>query len=102
MQISLPKSINYVLDTLHKAGFKAYIVGGCVRDILCEKTPNDFDITTSALPENIKKLFSKTVETGIKHGTVTVIVDGAQIEVTTFRTEGKYIDHRRPESVEFV
>ncbi len=102
MQFILPENINYVIDTLQNAGFKAYIVGGCVRDILCNKTPHDFDITTSALPENIQMLFSKTVDTGIKHGTVTVIADGTPIEVTTFRTEGQYVDHRRPESVEFV
>ena len=102
MQFILPKNIDFVIDTLQRAGFKAYIVGGCVRDILCGKTPHDFDITTSALPEDTQRLFSKTVDTGIKHGTVTVIKDGTPIEVTTFRTESQYINHRRPESVEFV
>ncbi len=102
MRFSIPSKIEYVLSVLHNAGHKAYIVGGCVRDILCGKEPHDFDITTSALPHEVSALFERTVETGIKHGTVTVIIDRTPIEVTTFRTEGAYINHRRPDSVSFV
>ena len=102
MRFSIPSKIEYVLSVLHNAGHKAYIVGGCVRDLLCGKEPHDFDITTSALPQEVSALFEKTVETGIKHGTVTVIIDRTPIEVTTFRTEGAYINHRRPDSVSFV
>lgn len=102
MHFDLPESINFVLETLIKNGHKAYIVGGCVRDLLCKKTPNDYDITTSALPEQIKTLFEKTIATGLKHGTVTVIVNGEMIEVTTFRTEAEYKDSRHPEKVSFV
>ncbi len=98
----IPQNVEYVIGRLTDNGFKAYIVGGCVRDILLGKTPHDFDITTSAKPEEIISLFEKTVPTGVKHGTVTVIADNEPIEVTTFRTEGLYTDNRRPDSVEFV
>ena len=102
MRFTLPQSIKFVLDTLTKNGHSAYIVGGCVRDLLCGKAPHDFDITTSAMPHETQSLFEKTIATGIKHGTVTVIVDGEPIEVTTFRTESVYNDSRHPESVSFV
>lgn len=102
MKFNLPKKIEYVLDTLINSGHSAYIVGGCVRDLLCGKKPHDYDITTSALPHETQALFDKTVATGIKHGTVTVIIDGEPIEVTTFRTENEYSDSRHPESVNFV
>lgn len=102
MRFDLPQNIKFVLDTLIKNGHKAYIVGGCVRDFLCDKTPHDFDITTSALPSVTQSLFDKTVDTGLKHGTVTVIVNNTPIEVTTFRTESIYTDSRHPESVNFV
>ena len=98
----LPPKIEYVIETLQKNGYEAYAVGGCVRDMLTGKTPHDFDITTEALPEDIIRIFEKTVPTGIKHGTVTVISGGVPVETTTYRTEGKYTDHRRPESVSFV
>jgi tRNA nucleotidyltransferase (CCA-adding enzyme) len=98
----IPKNALFVIDRLTKNGYKAYIVGGCVRDILLEKAPHDFDITTSAKPEEIISLFEKTIPTGIKHGTVTVLIENEPIEVTTFRTEGVYTDNRRPDSVEFV
>ena len=98
----LPPKIEYVIETLQKNGYEAYAVGGCVRDMLTGKTPHDFDITTDALPEDIIRIFEKTVPTGIKHGTVTVISGGVPVETTTYRTEGKYTDHRRPESVSFV
>ena len=85
----LTRQTDEVLDMLHEAGYKAYIVGGCVRDMLMGKEPEDYDITTSARPEEIKKVFSgkKTIDTGIAHGTVTVVIDGQAFEVTTFRVE---------------
>jgi tRNA nucleotidyltransferase (CCA-adding enzyme) len=102
MQFFIPKNIKFVLDTLHKSGYSAFLVGGCVRDMLLGNTPHDFDITTSALPHEVESLFERTVSTGIKHGTITVITDGTPVEVTTFRTESGYSDCRRPDKVEFV
>lgn len=98
----LPSNTEYIIETLQKNGYEAYAVGGCVRDMLNGDTPHDFDITTSAEPENVISLFKKTVPTGIKHGTVTVIINGVPNEVTTYRTDGEYRDHRRPDSVIFV
>lgn len=100
--LKIPQKIEYVLSELQNGGHKAYIVGGCVRDILMEKTPNDFDIATSASTDEIIALFEKTIPTGIKHGTVTVLIDREPIEVTTFRTESDYLDHRHPQTVKFV
>lgn len=98
----LPPNVSDVLKKLESNGFEGYIVGGCVRDMLLCKSPSDFDITTSATPEEVLELFDKTVPTGIKHGTVTVIADSTPLEVTTFRTEGDYNDSRHPSSVSFV
>ena len=98
----IPKEIQFIIDTLVKNGFEAYLVGGCVRDMLMDIPPHDYDITTSAPPETIISLFKKTVPTGIKHGTVTVINGGIAAEVTTYRADGEYADHRRPETVTFV
>ncbi len=98
----LPSDTEYIIETLQKNGHEAYAVGGCVRDMLNGDTPHDFDITTSAEPEAVISLFKKTVPTGIKHGTVTVIINGVPNEVTTYRTDGEYRDHRRPDSVIFV
>lgn len=98
----IPEKIEYVIEKLTKNGFEAYIVGGCVRDILLLKTPHDYDVTTSATPDEIISVFDRTIPTGIKHGTVTVLIDDEPIEVTTFRTDGEYRDARRPESVQFV
>lgn len=100
--LKIPPKIEKVLDKLCQNGFEAYIVGGCVRDMLMGKTPHDFDVTTSAKPEEVISIFEKTIPTGIKHGTVTVISDGIPVEVTTFRTETSYTDHRRPDGVKFV
>ena len=100
--IKIPQKIEYIIDVLEQNGYEAYIVGGCVRDIIMGKTPHDYDITTSALPETVQGLFEKTVPTGIKHGTVTVIIDKTPIEVTTFRTDGNYKDSRHPANVNFV
>ena len=90
------------IETIEKNGFEAYFVGGCVRDSLLGKEAKDIDITTSAKPDDIINIFENTVPTGIKHGTVTVIIDGFAIEVTTYRTENTYKDSRHPESVNFV
>ncbi len=98
----IPQNALLVINRLTQNGYKAYIVGGCVRDILLDKTPHDFDITTNAKPNEIISLFEKTVPTGIKHGTVTVILRDEPIEVTTFRTDRDYTDNRRPDNVTFV
>ena len=100
----LPESVEYILDELESHGHRADIVGGPVRDFLLGKTPNDYDITTSASPEETKRVFShlRTVDTGIEHGTVSVILDGVQYEVTTYRIDGEYKDSRHPESVTFT
>ncbi len=102
MLFKLPKNVEYILECIHSSGEEAYIVGGCVRDILMEREPKDYDITTSAKPEHIKKLFKKTVDTGLEHGTVTVLLGGCGYEVTTYRIEGKYEDYRRPKDVVFT
>lgn len=99
---SLPPQIQYILQTLEEAGHEAYLVGGCVRDALLGKTPYDFDICTSALPQQTMALFDRTVPTGIAHGTVTVLYEGETAEVTVFRREGTYSDHRRPDAVTFT
>lgn len=98
----IPKEAICIIDTIEKAGYEAYIVGGCVRDLLMGRTPHDWDITTSAKPEQIKEVFKRTYDTGIKHGTVTVILNEEHFEVTTYRIEGEYKDFRRPEEVSFV
>lgn len=100
--LNLPKEIQFIISAIEAHGYEAYAVGGCVRDMLCGKTPYDYDITTSAMPNTIEDMFERTVPTGIKHGTVTVIVGGRAVEVTTFRSDGDYTDRRRPDSVKFV
>lgn len=102
MNINIPKNVKFIIDTYYNNNYEAFMVGGCVRDSLLGLKPKDFDITTSALPEITENLFTKTIPTGIKHGTVTVVIDKENFEVTTYRTEGNYIDNRRPEKVEFV
>ncbi len=99
MELSLPKNIVNIISIINNSGFHAHVVGGCVRDILIKKVPTDWDITTNASPEVIKGLFSKTIDTGIKHGTVTVLQDGIPVEVTTWRKETGYSDHRRPDYI---
>ena len=91
-----------VLEKFNEAGYEAYFVGGCVRDYLLNDDFSDIDITTNALPDEVKKIFRKSIDTGIQHGTVTILINGDSFEVTTFRTEDDYIDHRTPEKVEFV
>ncbi len=100
--ISIPQNVQYILETLHKHRHQAFIVGGCVRDCILGKVPVDWDIATDALPEVVKQLFPKTVDTGIKHGTVTVMIDKSSYEVTTYRIDGKYLDFRKPDSVSFT
>ena len=103
-KIMLPERINAVIERLREHGFKGYVVGGCVRDMLMGKIPHDFDITTDAFPEEICEIFSdhRVILTGLKHGTVTVVHEGENVEITTFRTDGKYLDNRHPEKVTFV
>lgn len=100
--IVMPRGAADIIDILKNNGFKAYIVGGCVRDSLLNLLPKDWDITTSAKPEEIKKIFKKTIDTGIEHGTVSVIMKDGIYEVTTFRLDGEYKDSRRPESVTYI
>ncbi len=96
------KTAAKVIQILEDAGFEAYIVGGAVRDYLLGKVPHDMDVASNAYPEEVKKLFDRTVDIGIEHGTVLVLMEGEGIEVTTFRTESEYTDLRRPDKVEFV
>ncbi len=101
----IPEDVNLILTELKNKGYNAYLVGGCVRDAIMGNIPNDYDITTSALPNEIQKVFEnkKTLDIGIKHGTITVFTDvGRQVEVTTYRTDGEYKDNRHPETVTFV
>lgn len=102
VSIEIPGDVRSILNTLEGAGFEAYIVGGCVRDSILGRTPSDWDITTSALPAQVKSLFPNTADNGIKHGTVMVIKHGRACEVTTYRIDGIYKDGRHPESVCFT
>lgn len=102
MQMTLPQEVQYILQTLHNMQYPTYVVGGCVRDVLRGKTPKDWDITTAAPPEVVMAAFSKTIPTGIRHGTVTVVLAGGQYEVTTFRVDGAYENHRSPQSIVFT
>ena len=102
MFINIPTNVQFIIDTFYKSNYEAFMVGGCVRDCLLSLVPKDYDITTSALPNITETLFEKTIPTGIKHGTITVVLDNENLEVTTYRTEGNYLDNRHPESVEFV
>ena len=100
--IQLPEKVKFIIDTIMEAGYEAYAVGGCVRDSLLGRTPNDWDITTSASPYQVKELFRRTLDTGIKHGTVTVMLDKEGFEVTTYRIDGEYEDGRHPKEVTFT
>ena len=103
-KITCPSNVSFVLKRLREAGHHAYAVGGCIRDTLLGLTPNDWDVTTSARPEEILEAFSDkhTIPTGLKHGTVTVMINKEPIEITTFRIDGAYVDARRPASVTFT
>ena len=102
MKIQLPEKVAFIIKTIQDAGYEAYAVGGCVRDSILGRTPDDWDITTSAKPEQIKALFKRTVDTGLKHGTVTVLLERQGFEVTTYRIDGKYEDSRHPSQVIFT
>lgn len=102
MEICLPEKVKYILNRLESQGYQAYAVGGCVRDSVLGKTPSDWDITTSARPLEVKRLFSRTIDTGIQHGTVTVMLGRDGFEVTTFRIDGVYEDARHPKNVIFT
>ena len=103
-EIKAPKQVKTALHLLQNSGFEAYAVGGCVRDSLLGHAPDDWDITTSARPEETEAVFQayRLIETGLQHGTVTVILDGMPLEITTFRVDGAYLDARHPESVAFT
>lgn len=102
LKIKMPVQAKKIIDMLEQSGCEAYIVGGCVRDAILGREPMDWDITTSASPLEIKEIFSYTIDTGIEHGTVTVMMDHQPFEVTTYRIDGKYEDHRRPNEVQFT
>lgn len=102
VKIQVPEAAKNIIEQLNAHGFEAYVVGGCVRDSLLGRMPEDWDITTSAKPEQVKEIFSRTVDTGIQHGTVTVLLDHGAYEVTTYRIDGEYEDGRHPKSVEFT
>ena len=98
----MPYEAEWIIDNIRSHGYEAFIVGGCVRDAVLGRVPGDWDITTSAKPEKVKEIFGKTVDTGLKHGTVTIIKHGSGYEVTTYRIDGEYLDGRHPETVEFT
>lgn len=100
--ITLPEDVNALLQTLNNGGYEAYIVGGCVRDSILGRIPQDWDITTSALPEQTKALFPHTFDTGIQHGTITVVLNKTNYEITTYRIDGDYADGRHPDEVSFT
>ena len=102
IQILIPKKVCAIIEVLEENGHEAYIVGGCVRDAILGKEPDDWDITTSALPETVIGLFPRIVETGLKHGTVTVFMEKEGFEVTTYRIDGEYLDNRHPKEVSFT
>ena len=100
--MQIPRQVAFIIDRLQKNGYEAYAVGGCVRDALLGRKPNDWDITTSARPEQVKTVFKRTIDTGIQHGTVTVMEDHIGFEVTTYRIDGEYEDGRHPKQVQFT
>ena len=101
-KIEVPKNVKLIINILEDNGYEAYAVGGCVRDAVIGREPNDWDITTSAMPEDIKRIFNKTIDTGIKHGTITVLIEKVGYEITTYRIDGEYEDGRHPKNVEFT
>ena len=103
-EIKLNNETRIIFDNLINNGYKCFIVGGCVRDYLMNKTPNDIDFATNATPNQIKECFKdyNVIETGIKHGTLTILINHIPFEITTYRKDGKYLDNRHPESVDFV
>ena len=102
MRIILPEKVKFILEQLKEHGFEAYAVGGCVRDACLGRIPNDWDITTSASPQEVKRIFPQTFDTGIEHGTITVLIEREGFEVTTYRVDGAYNDCRHPDQVQFT
>ena len=102
MHIKIPDKVKFIIDTFYENNYEAFMVGGCIRDSLLSKEPKDYDIATSALPNITESLFEKTIPTGIKHGTITVLLDKEPFEVTTYIVEGEYKDNRRPDEISFV
>lgn len=102
MKIKIPEKVNWIIETLQTHGYEAYAVGGCVRDSILGRVPDDWDITTSATPLETKALFPRTFDTGIEHGTITVLLDKEAFEVTTYRVDGEYMDNRHPSEVTFT
>ena len=102
IRIDMPTCVREIIEVLENSGFEAFAVGGCVRDAVLGRIPADWDITTSAMPEEVKALFSRTIDTGIQHGTVTVMKDHVGYEVTTYRIDGEYEDARHPKEVSFT
>ena len=102
IRFNIPSEPAYILNLLEQHGFEAYIVGGCVRDAIINRNPQDWDIATSAKPHEVKNIFQRTIDTGLKHGTVTVLLNTAAFEITTYRIDGKYINNRKPEEVAFT
>lgn len=102
MKITLPEKVKIILEQLESHGFEGYAVGGCVRDSILGREPSDWDITTSASPEEVKGIFPKTFDTGIEHGTITVLIEKEGFEVTTYRIDGEYEDCRHPKEVQFT
>jgi tRNA nucleotidyltransferase (CCA-adding enzyme) len=101
-KIDIPKQVRMIIGILEQNGYEAFAVGGCVRDTILNRRPQDWDITTSALPHQVKELFNRTIDTGIQHGTVTVMLSRVGYEVTTYRIDGEYNDSRHPDTVEFT
>ena len=101
-QMTMPQEVVRIINTLEQHGYEAYAVGGCVRDAMLGREPEDWDITTSAKPLEVKGLFRKTIDTGLQHGTITVMVNGEGYEVTTYRIDGEYEDGRHPKEVAFT
>lgn len=102
MEFNMPEQAAWIIEQLNSHGYEAFAVGGCVRDTLLGREPEDWDITTSAKPEEVKDIFNRTIDTGIEHGTVTVMLQGEGYEVTTYRLDGEYEDGRHPKSIEFT
>lgn len=100
--MEIPGPVEGIIEQLNRGGYEAYVVGGCVRDTLLNRKPEDWDITTSAKPEEVKAIFGRTIDTGIRHGTVTIMRGNVGYEVTTYRIDGEYEDGRHPKSVEFT
>ena len=102
MHINLPEKVENIISAIESAGYEAYAVGGCVRDSILGRIPDDWDITTSASPQQVKRIFKHTIDTGIQHGTVTVMFGKEGFEVTTYRIDGEYEDNRHPKEVAFT